>query len=172
MQAQPGTSVCRSNRTSGSTAPTTTRGTAARSYSTKASRPSRPGTPCRRPSGGIADEGIAGFDVGATAWLTVRWGLDVWGTFPPLWARMGPAGRPLHLAAGPGFAGSNGGVAGAAAWVSLPNADIMYGIQAAGSSVFEPGARSVGYGLHLVAVFGFTTDWGEPARERSCRISR
>lgn len=129
--------------------------------------------------GVIADEGIATFDIGATAWLTERWGLGAWATFPAastngrrkatgkvLFApalryqhRLG-RGHSLHLGIGPGFADNNGGVAGAAEWVFLPYADIMYGIQAAGNRRFglRTGARLVGHGLHLVAVFGFTTD--------------
>ncbi len=126
--------------------------------------------------GVIADEGIATFDVGATAWLVERWGLGAWATFPNVvgeddlggvlfapalrYQRRLRRGHSLHLAAGPGFADSSGGVAGAAEWVFLPYADIMYGIQAAGNRKFglRAGARMVGYGLHLVAVVGFTTD--------------
>ena len=121
--------------------------------------------------GFIADEGIATFDVGATAWLAERWGLGVWATFPGgggvLFApalryqsRLRRRGHFLHLGAGPGYADGNSGVAGAAEWVFFPYADIMYGIQAAGNRRFglRTGARLVGHGLHLVAVFSFTTD--------------
>ena len=68
-------------------------------------------------------------------------------------------GRSLHLAAGRGFADGNGGVAGAAEWVLIPCADILYGIQAANRKFgLRAGARFIGGGLQLVAVFGFTTD--------------
>ena len=130
------------------------------------------------PGGGgvIADEGIATFDLGVTAWLTARWGLGAWSSFPSAVGQEGttgvlfnPAiryqrrlrrGRSLLLAAGPGFVDSNAGTAAAAEWVFLPYADILYGMQAAGNRRFglRVGARLVGYGLHLVAVFGFTTD--------------
>ena len=55
--------------------------------------------------GVIVDEGIATFDVGATAWPAERWGLGAWTTFPgagnvlfPGWPlrrrRVRRAGRP------------------------------------------------------------------------------
>ena len=126
--------------------------------------------------GFIVDEGIASFDVGATAWLAERWGLGAWGTFPTVVGQEGaggvlfaPAiryqrrlrrGRSLHLAAGPGYADSNTGPVSGAEWVFFPYADIMYGIQAAGNRRFglRTGARLVAHGLQLVAVFGFTMD--------------
>ena len=125
--------------------------------------------------GFIADEGVATFDLGATAWLTERWGLGAWSSFATVVGQEGttgvvftPAiryqrrlrrGRSLHLAAGPGYA-DNDGIAGAAEWVFFPYADILYGMQAAGNRKFglRVGARLVFHGLHLVAVFGFTTD--------------
>ena len=66
-------------------------------------------------------------------------------------------GRSLHLAAGPGFVDSSDAPM---RFVFLPYADILYGMQAAGNRKFgfRVGARFVGYGLHLVAVLGFTTD--------------
>ena len=66
-------------------------------------------------------------------------------------------GRSLHLAAGPGFVDSSDAPV---RFVFLPYADILYGMQAAGNRKFglRVGARFVGYGLHLVAVLGFTTD--------------
>ncbi len=126
--------------------------------------------------GAIADEKIATFDVGATAWLTERWGLGAWSSFPTVVGQEGttgvlfnPAiryqrrlrrGRSLHLAAGPGYLDSYAGTAAAAEWEFTPYADILYGIQAAGNRKFglRAGARIIGGGLHLVAVFGFTTD--------------
>ena len=125
--------------------------------------------------GVIADEGIAAvtFDVGATAWLAERWGLGAWGTLPLLggtggllftpalrYQRRLPRGHSLHFGIGPGVVDSSGGERGAAEWVSLPYADVMYGIQATRNRKFglRTGARFVGYGLHLVAVFSFTTD--------------
>ena len=125
--------------------------------------------------GAIVDEGIATFDVGATAWLSERWGLGGWGTFPTVVGQGGtggllfaPAiryqrrlrrGRALHLAAGPGYADSVGPVSGVE-WKLIPYADIMYGIQASGNRKFglRAGARLIGGGLQLVAVVGFTTD--------------
>ena len=43
---------------------------------------------------------------------------------------------------------------------TLDAVDILYGMEAAGNRKFglRVGARFVGYGLHLVAVLGFTTD--------------
>ena len=120
--------------------------------------------------GFIAPEGIATFDVGATAWPAARWGLGAWATFPGggqvLFA---PAlryqhrvrrGHSVHLGIGPGYADSNAGSVSGPEWVFFPYADVMYGIQAAGNRKFglRTGARLVGHGLQLVAVFGFTTD--------------
>lgn len=124
--------------------------------------------------GFVVDEKVYSFDVGATAWLTERWGLGAWASIPSLVGGsetdggllLNPAvryqrglrrGRSLHLAAGPGFVdGSDAPVR----FVFLPYADILYGMQAAGNQRFglRVGARFVGYGLHLVAVLGFTTD--------------
>ena len=124
----------------------------------------------------LVDEKIVTFDLGATAWLTERWGLGVWSSFPTVVGQAGtstmlfnPAiryqrrlrrGRSLHLAAGPGYVDSNGGIAGVAEWEFLPYADILYGIQAAGNRKFglRVGARFIDYGLHFVGVLGFTTD--------------
>ena len=129
--------------------------------------------------GVIADEGIATFDVGAAAWLTERWGLGAWATFPAT-SRNGsrkPTGKVLfapavryqhrlrrghsvHLGIGPGYADSNAGPVSGPEWVFFPHADVMYGIQAAGNRKFRlrTGARLVGHWLQLVAVFGFTMD--------------
>ena len=112
--------------------------------------------------------------MGATAWLTERWGLGAWASIPSLvggsetdgglllnpavrYQRRLRRGRSLHLAAGPGFVD---GCDAPVRFVFLPYADILYGMQAAGNRRFglRVGARFVGYGLHLVAVLGFTTD--------------
>ena len=126
--------------------------------------------------GFVVDEKLFSLDLGATAWLTERWGLGAWSSFPTVAGQEGttqvmfnPAiryqrqlrrGRSLHLAAGPGYVDSNAGTVAAAEWVVIPYADILYGIQAAGNRKFglRVGARFIGYGLHLVAVFGFTSD--------------
>ena len=102
--------------------------------------------------GVIADEGIATFDVGATAWPAERWALGAWATFP--------CGGKVLFAPAPGYADSNAGPVSGPKWVFFPYADVMYGIQAAGNRKFglRTGARLVGHGLHLVAVFSFTTD--------------
>ncbi len=124
--------------------------------------------------GFVVDEKVYSFDVGATAWLTKRWGLGAWTSFPGLvgesetdggllfnpavrYQRRLRRGRSLHLAAGPGFVDSSDAPV---RFVFLPYADILYGVQAAGNRKFglRVGARFVGYGLHLVAVLGFTTD--------------
>ena len=69
-------------------------------------------------------------------------------------------GRSLHLAAGPGCVDSDAGTIAAAESVFIPYPDILYGIQATGNRKFSlrAGARFIGYGLHLVTVFGFTSD--------------
>ena len=125
--------------------------------------------------GFVVDENLLSFDLGATAWLTERWGLGAWSSFPTVVGQgtthvmFNPAiryrrrlrrGRSLHLAAGPGYVDSNAGAVAAAEWVSIPYADILYGIRAAGNRKFglRVGARFIGYGLHLVAVLGFTSD--------------
>ena len=124
--------------------------------------------------GFVVDEKVYSFDVGATAWLTERWGLGAWTSFPGLvgesetdggllfnpavrYQRRLRRGRSLHLAAGPGFVDSSDAPV---RFVFLPYADILYGMQAAGNRKFglRVGARFVGYGLHLVAVLGFATD--------------
>ena len=124
--------------------------------------------------GFVVDEKVYSFDVGATAWLTERWGLGAWTSFPSLvgesetdggllfnpavqYQRRLRRGRSLHLAAGPGFVDSS---AALGRFVFLPYADVLYGMQAAGNRKFglRFGARFVGYGLHLVAVLGFTAD--------------
>ena len=78
----------------------------------------------------------------ATAWLTERWGLGAWSSFPTVTGQEGttevmfnPAiryqrqrGRALHLAGGPGYFDSNAGTVAAAEWVFIPYADILYGI--------------------------------------------
>ena len=81
--------------------------------------------------GAIADEGVATFDVGATAWLTDRWGLGAWNTFAYLPGESGggvlfnPAvryqrrlrrGRYIHFGVGPGYVDSNAGTVAAAVW--------------------------------------------------------
>ena len=104
--------------------------------------------------GAIVDEGIATFDVGATAWLSERWRLGGWGTFPTVVGQGGTGGllfapairyqrrlrydRSLHLATGPGYADSVGPVSGRSGGF-IPYADIMYGIQAAGIGSSVPG---------------------------------
>ena len=120
--------------------------------------------------GVIADEGIATFDVGATAWPAERWALGAWATFPGggkvlfapalRYQRRLHRGHSLHLGIGPGYADSSAGPVSGPEWVFFPYADVMYGIQAAGNRKFglRTGARLVGHGLHLVAVFSFTTD--------------
>lgn len=125
--------------------------------------------------GAIADEGVATFDVGATAWLTDRWGLGAWNTFAYLPGESGggvlfnPAvryqrrlrrGRYIHFGVGPGYVDSNAGTVAAAEWVFFPQVDVLYGIQAAGHRKFSlrAGARLAYHGLQLVAVLGFTTD--------------
>lgn len=125
--------------------------------------------------GAIADEGVATFDVGATAWLTDRWGLGAWNTFAYLPGESGggvlfnPAvryqrrlrrGRYIHFGVGPGYVDSNAGTVAAAEWVFFPQVDVLYGIQAPGNRKFSlrVGARLAYHGLQLVAVLGFTTD--------------
>ena len=124
----------------------------------------------------VVDEKLFSFDLGAPAWLTEQWGLGAWGSFPTVAGQEGttevtinPAiryqrqlrrGRSLHLAAGPVYVDSNTGTVAEVEWVFIPYADILYGIQAAGNRKFglRVGARFIGYGLHLVAVLGFTSD--------------
>lgn len=125
--------------------------------------------------GFLADEGVVTFDVGATAWLTERWGLGAWGSFASVVGESGSAvlfnpvvryqrrlrrGHSIHFGVGPGYADSNVGTRAAAEWVFFPQADVLYGIQAAGNRKFgfRFGARLAGHGLHFVAVLGFTTD--------------
>ena len=125
--------------------------------------------------GFLADEGVASFDVGATPWLTDRWGLgDLEHVrVPPGRERGGvlfnPAvryrrrlrcGRSIHFGVGPGYVDSNAGTVAAAEWVFLPQVDVLYGIQAAGNRKFgfRVGARRAYHGLHLEAVLGFTRD--------------
>ena len=86
---------------------------------------------CFGGGGVIADEGIATFDVGATAWPAERWGLGAWATFPGggkvLFA---PAvgyqhrlrrGHSVHLGIGPGYADNNAGpVSGPARRLTAP----------------------------------------------------
>ena len=125
--------------------------------------------------GFLADERVVTFDVGATAWLTERWGLGAWGSFASVVGGSGggvllnPAvryqlrlrrGHSIHFGVGPGYADSNVGTRAAAEWVFFPQADVLYGIQAAGNRKFgfRVGARLAGHGLRFVAVLGFTTD--------------
>ena len=125
--------------------------------------------------GFLADEGVVTFDVGATAWLTERWGLGTWGSFASVVGGSGGAvlfnpavryqrrlrrGHSIHFGVGPGYADSSVGTRAAAEWVFFPQADVLYGIQAAGNRKFgfRVGARLAGHGLHFVAVLGFTTD--------------
>ena len=125
--------------------------------------------------GFLADDGVVTFDVGATAWLTERWGLGAWSSFASVVGESGggvlfnPAvryqrrlrrGHSIHFGVGPGYVDSNAGTAAAAEWVFFPQADVLYDIQAAGNRKFgfRVGARLAGHGLHFVAVLGFTTD--------------
>ena len=101
-------------------------------------------------------------------------GLGAWTSFPGLvgdsmtdggllfnpavrYQRQLRRGRSLHLVAGPGFVDSSDAPV---RFVFLPYAGVLYGMQAAGNRKFglRVGARFVGYGLHLVAVLGFTAD--------------
>ena len=69
-------------------------------------------------------------------------------------------GHSIHFGVGPGYTDSNVGTRAAVEWVFFPQADVLYGIQAAGNRKFgfRVGARLAGHGLHFVAVLGFTTD--------------
>jgi len=89
--------------------------------------------------GFVVEEKVYSFDVGATAWLTERWGLGAWTSFPSLVGEsetdggllFNPAvrtqrrlrrGRSLHLAAGPGYGdGSDAPVR----FVFIPYADVL-----------------------------------------------
>ena len=91
--------------------------------------------------GFVVDETLFSLDLGATAWLTERWGLGAWSSFPTVAGQEGttevifnPAiryqrqlrrGRSLHLAAGPGYVDNNPGTVAAAEWVFIPYADIL-----------------------------------------------
>ncbi len=88
--------------------------------------------------GFVVDETLFSLDLGATAWLTERWGLGAWSSFPTVAGQEGttevifnPAiryqrqlrrGRSLHLAAGPGYVDNNPGTVAAAEWVFIPYA--------------------------------------------------
>ena len=119
----------------------------------------------------VADEDIASFDLGATAWLTDRWGLGTWNSVAFLPGKSGgglafnPAvryqrrlrrGRYVHFGLGPGYTGT----AAAAKWVFFPQAEVLYSVQAAGNRKFSlrVGARLAYHGLQFVGLLSFTTD--------------
>lgn len=120
----------------------------------------------------VADEPLYTFDMGATAWLTQRWGLGVWSAFPRLVGEEGtglllsPAiryqhrlrrGRSLHVGAGLGHVIKQ--ARHQAEFSRLPYADILYGVPAANRKFgMRAGVRFVGPGLHLVLLGSFTSD--------------
>ena len=126
--------------------------------------------------GFVVDEKLFSLDLGATAWLTERWGLGAWSSFPTVAGQEGttevmfnPAiryqrqlrrGRLPPPRRGAGIRRQQrrhrrGCGVGVHPVRRHPVRHPGGGNRKFGLRV---GARFIGYGLHLVAVFGFTSD--------------
>ena len=123
--------------------------------------------------GTFFDEKIFTFNAGATAWLTDRWGLGMWGEW------MLPAGsvrrgqflftpavryrhplrrrRSLYLGAGLWHFGTYDSPS--AESIVYPYGEVLYGVPAANRQFgLWAGVRMLGYWPHLVLTFSFTSD--------------
>lgn len=122
----------------------------------------------------VFDEKPYSFDAGATAWLTDRWGLGVWGEwmrasgsenvaaiFTPAvrWRRPLRRGRSLHVGVGLGHLTDGIEIAYPSTYEVVPYVDVLYGLEAANPSFgLRAGVRMLGFWPHLVVTGSYAFD--------------
>ncbi len=122
----------------------------------------------------VFDEKPYSFDAGATAWLTDRWGLGIWGEwirgvgresgaaiFTPAvrWRRPLRRGRSLHVGVGLVHVTDGVDIAYPSTYEVVPYVDVLYGLQAANPSFgLRAGVRMLEFWPHLVVTCSYAFD--------------
>ena len=122
----------------------------------------------------VFDEKPYSFDAGATAWLTDRWGLGIWGEwirgggrergaaiFTPAvrWRRPLRRGRSLHAGVGLVHVTDGFDIAYPSTYEVVPYVDVLYGLQAANPSFgLRAGVRMLEFWPHLVVTCSYAFD--------------